>query len=149
MPTLPSNKKCQTLGCKNDKAKHGVHCIEHGGTNTFNKLYRHKVDYRERTEKYQSRQWQAFRLKQLSEYPLCAGCLSGGIVTAANTVDHIFPWALINEEAFINNIFQSLCVACHSSKSGLETKGKFRRYGKPNIDYTINDYAYIMLSNKT
>lgn len=144
MPTLPTNIKCGTLGCKNNRAKHSSHCIQHGGTDTFNKLYRHKDKYQNRTDKYQSKEWKSFRAKQLSEYPLCAGCLSGGIVTAANTVDHIFPWALIGEEAFSKNIFQSLCVSCHSSKSGLESKGKYRRYGKPNIDYTLNDYAYII-----
>ena len=149
MPTLPVNNKCATLGCKNKRAKHGSNCIEHGGTDTFNKLYNHKDSYQYKKNKYQSKEWKAFRIKQLSEYPLCAGCLAGGIVTAANTVDHIFPWALLGEEAFSINIFQSLCVPCHSSKSGLESKGKYRRYGNPIVDYTLNDYAYVMFQNKT
>lgn len=149
MPILPVNNKCATLGCKNSKAKHGSNCIEHGGTDTFNRKYRQTDLYKVRMDKYKSKEWQATRIRQLSESPICAGCFSGGIITPANTVDHVFPWMHISEEAFTYNIFQSLCTQCHSSKTGLESKGIYRLYGKPNKDYTIKDYAFIMRMKQT
>ena len=147
MPTLPTYTKCNILGCKNKKAKRGGFCIEHGGSDVFVTHNRHSQQYKIKQEKYDSKQWKGLRARQLSKYPVCAGCYSGGIVTPANTVDHIFPWSHIGEDAFYRNIFQSLCVSCHTHKTAMEVKGKYRRYGKPNIDYTKDDYAYVMRIN--
>jgi 5-methylcytosine-specific restriction endonuclease McrA len=84
------------------------------------------------------------RAAQLSKEPLCAGCLAGGIVTAADTVDHVFPWQQIGEHSFYRNMFQSLCVSCHTLKTAMEKRGVFRRYGKPSHDYIRGDYSHVM-----
>ena len=148
MPTVPTRKTCNSLGCKNVKAKYGGYCVHHGGTNTFlHTKYNKSQDRKDAILKYQTRQWRTLRQAQLSKEPMCAGCLSGGIVTPAASVDHVFPWQQIGEEAFYRNIFQSLCTSCHTLKTAMEKKGKYRQYGKPSIDHTKDDYAYIMRIN--
>jgi 5-methylcytosine-specific restriction protein A len=148
MPTVPNRRKCQSLGCKNEKAKFGGYCIHHGGTNTFpSKKYNLAYGRKEAIARYQSKHWRQLRQIQLSTHPMCAGCLSAGIITPAEQVDHLFPWQQINEQAFFRNIFQSLCLECHSSKTGMEKAGVFRLYGKPSIDYRIGDYQYVVMTD--
>lgn len=139
MPTIPSNTKCSMLGCNNHKSKCNSLCIEHGGKDVYK--YKSSKDRQEKNNLYSTSQWQGLRQIQLSKHPLCAGCLSQGIVTAAIHIDHVFPWTHIGKQAFYYNVFQSLCHSCHSSKTSLEAKGIFRYYGQPNKDLTINDYA--------
>lgn len=148
MPTLPTRTKCSSLGCKNRKAKYGGFCIHHGGTNTFlHTKYNRGQDRKDAIQKYQTTQWRKLRAAQLSKEPLCAGCIAGGIVTPAATVDHVFPWSQIGEDAFYRNLYQSLCISCHTVKTGMERRGIYRQYGKPNIDHTKDDYAYVMRIN--
>lgn len=144
MPSIPKYTKCSVLGCKNTKSKYNSYCLQHGGRDTF-KYDRTAKDpnYIQAQKKYHSTQWQTLRQVQLSIEPLCAGCLSSGIVTQAQHVDHVFPWQQIGEVAFYHNVFQSLCQSCHSSKTKLEQKGIFRRYGKKNIDYSVIDYKRV------
>jgi 5-methylcytosine-specific restriction protein A len=146
VPTVPSNPKCSTLGCKNHKARFSSLCAEHGGRDTFNsKQYNNTDKRRLASDKYSTAQWRTFRQIQLSQYPLCASCKHDGIITAAQHVDHIFPWQQIGEHAFTHNIYQSLCQSCHSSKTTLEQQGIFRRYGVR--DYNLLDYS-IIVANK-
>lgn len=147
MPTVPSATKCSTLGCKNTKAKFSSLCTEHGGRDTFNHRRYNQTDKRkEAGDKYNGRQWRTLRQIQLSQYPLCAGCKADGIITAAQHVDHIFPWQQIGEHAFTFNLFQSLCPSCHSSKTQLEQQGIFRAYG--DRDYTTQDYRIAVANPK-
>jgi hypothetical protein len=56
-------------------------------------------------------------------------------------VDHVFPWRQINPAAFRKNIFQSLCIPCHSQKSAAEQKGAFIHYTERGaIEYARADY---------
>ena len=145
MPTVPSSTVCSTLGCKNTKARFSSLCVEHGGRDTFNhKKYNDTKHRKEAVSKYNSSQWRSFRQIQLSKHPLCAGCQADGIITPALHVDHIFPWRQIGIQAFTHNIYQSLCLSCHTSKTQLEAKGIFRRYGTPNKDYTLKDYRLVV-----
>lgn len=147
MPTVPSRRKCGSLGCPNPKARFGGFCIHHGGTDTYpSKKYNLAYGRKEAIKQYQSRQWRQIRHTQLSTNPLCAGCLSGGIVTPATQVDHLFPWQQIGDHAFLRNIFQSLCTECHSSKTGMEKQGYYKLFGKPSTVYTAGDYDRIMQS---
>jgi 5-methylcytosine-specific restriction protein A len=147
MPTVPTNPKCSVLGCKHPRSKFNSFCIEHGGRDKFDyKRYNKSDKYKQGQDKYQSSQWRTLRQVQLSLEPLCASCLTRGIVTQAEHIDHVFPWQQIGEQAFYHNLFQSLCASCHSSKTSLEAKGIFKHY-KANKDYTIIDYNRVVKAN--
>jgi 5-methylcytosine-specific restriction enzyme A len=147
MPTVPTNQKCSTLGCKNTKAKFSSLCLEHGGRDTFNaKRYNQTDKRKDATDKYNTKQWRTLRQIQLSQYPICAGCKQDGIIRSAEHVDHIFPWQQIGEMAFTFNLFQSLCPSCHSSKTQLEQQGIFRAYG--DRDYIAQDYRIAVANPK-
>jgi 5-methylcytosine-specific restriction endonuclease McrA len=144
MPSIPTRTICGQLGCKNPKTKFNAYCIDHGGKDKQT-THLNQTDERKRfNAMYQTRQWQALRKIQLSKQPLCAGCESEGVVTAATTVDHVFPWSRINKEAFFINKFQSLCETHHAHKTQMERVGIYRRFGKPNVDFKRIDYAYVM-----
>lgn len=144
MPSIPKYTKCSVLGCKNQKSRLNSFCMEHGGKERY-EYDRVKADpkYLDKQKKYKSPQWQRLRQAQLSTHPLCASCLSKGIITQAEHIDHVFPWNHIGDVAFYHNIFQSLCQPCHSDKTYLESKGIFRKYGIPCIDYSVADYTRI------
>lgn len=140
MPTLPTNTKCASLGCKEPRSKFNSYCITHGGK-----------DWDDREERlkgnafYQSAHWKVMRRNQLSREPLCASCLCQGLVTQAKHVDHVFAWQKINTAAFYINLFQSLCVNCHSYKTGKEQKGLYLHYKKNEVlTYTKLDYECVV-----
>lgn len=140
MPTLPSNTKCASLGCKELRSKMNSYCIAHGGKDWDDREERMKSN-----SFYQSPHWKTMRRNQLSREPLCAACLCHGIVTQANHVDHVFPWQKINTKAFYTNLFQSLCVNCHSYKTGKEQQGTYLHYKNNEVlTYTKNDYALVV-----
>ena len=146
MPSVPKYTKCQHLGCNNLKSKFNGYCLEHGGRDTYNsKKYNTAPDRSEHNAMYSTTQWRTFRQTQLSQYPLCASCLSNGIVTAAVHIDHVFPWVAIGKQAFYHNIFQSLCASCHSAKTALEQRGTYRHYCTPPKDYKITDYHFALV----
>ena len=143
MPTVPTNPKCLTLGCNNPKSKYSSLCLDHGGRDTYNHK-RYNKDRKESDAKYKTSQWRTLRQIQLSKEPICAACKSEGIIKSAEHVDHIFPWRQIGEQAFTLNIYQSLCLPCHTSKTYLEQQGIYRQYGNPNKDYTQSDYRIVV-----
>lgn len=117
--------------------------MEHGGRDkqTYNPKYNQREDRKANGLMYKTKQWEVLRKIQLSKYPMCAGCLADGVVTAAKVVDHLFPWTQISKEAFFINRFQSLCPTHHAEKTQLEQHGIYRRYGAIRRDFSINDYA--------
>ena len=141
MPTLPTNNKCSQLGCQEQRSRYNTYCLTHGGRNSYN-----DSDSRaESNSMYQSKQWKQTRTVQLSKQPLCQSCLCVGRVTAANHVDHVFAWNKIGKQAFYRNLFQSLCVNCHSVKTASEQRGIYIHYkDSGSIEYTKNDYAWLM-----
>lgn len=143
MPTLPSNTKCSELGCKNMRTKLSALCLEHGGRDTYTAP---KTEERSAfNSMYQTSQWKRLRQIQLSKQPLCQSCLCKGRVVQAQHVDHVFPWKALGKEAFYQNIFQSLCGECHSTKTQLESKGIIKFYNQQvEIDYKLHDYARIV-----
>jgi 5-methylcytosine-specific restriction protein A len=66
-----------------------------------------------------SRTWRAIRFEVLSTEPLCQSCMSRGITTAANEVDHIDGDSHNNAASNL----QSLCKPCHSAKTVNENGG--------------------------
>ena len=139
MPTLPSNTKCSHLGCSNEKSKLNSYCLEHGG-----KSYDNSAERKAFNNAYQSKYWIQQRKIQLSKQPICQACIHLGKVSEAKHVDHVFPWSRIGEQAFKLNLFQSLCHECHSYKTVLEAKGIYRHYASTVVDYTENDYNYVV-----
>ena len=140
MPTLPRNTKCSQLGCKNPRAKLSSLCIEHGGKDTYS--VPKTKERQEFSNQYNESGWKKLRAAQLSIQPLCQACLLEGKLTNANQVDHLFSWSHIGKEAFYRNIFQSLCIECHTHKTALERKNVYRHYlsTKP-VDYALSDYS--------
>ena len=139
MPTIPTSTKCAQLGCKEYRSKLNTYCIEHGGLDSSN-----NYDKKQKDKEYASPLWKQTRKTMLSKHPLCQSCLTVGRVTEAKHIDHLFAWKLIGREAFHNNIFQSLCVHCHSYKTSLESKGIFRFFSNPVQDYRLSDYKAIV-----
>jgi len=132
MPTAPFNQKCSHLGCKNPRSKLNSYCIDHGG-----KEYIKEID-----TLYQTPLWRAIRTTQISKQPLCQACLIDGKVEPAKHIDHVFPWKAYGEQAFSQNIFQSLCHAHHSHKTALERQGKYEHYTQHGIKtYVEGDYC--------
>ena len=146
MPTVPRQSTCGELGCSNQRTLTRF-CLRHGGRDK--PIY--QVATKERKEhnsKYSTIRWQRLRRLQLSKSPLCSACLSRGIVTEAKELDHVFAWSHIDQQSFYNNIFQSLCSSCHSSKTSLEKKGIYRRYTTEGyVDYKKNDYNDVISRN--
>lgn len=140
MPTVPRNSKCAQLGCNNPRSKLSTFCIEHGGADTYTApLTAERAAF---NSMYQTPFWRQKRIIQLTHQPLCQSCLTRGIVTQAQHVDHVFPWARIGHRAFKHNLFQSLCHECHSHKTQLEAKGIIKHYTETENTYTLSDYAY-------
>ena len=140
MPTYPHNTKCAELGCNDPRSRMNSFCLKHGG--------RDNLPARDTDSVYQTPAWRTIRQRQLSMQPLCQACLSRGRVEAANHVDHVFAWKHIGKHAFLNNIFQSLCHADHSHKTGLEKQGVYIHY-TPDGErtYSKHDYAYVTQQN--
>ena len=140
MPSVPTNSKCSTLGCKNQRSKLNTSCLEHGGIDN--------MPTRDTDSAYQTPMWKTIRATQLSKQPLCQGCLTRNQIIPAKHIDHLFAWKHIGKHAFAHNIFQSLCHECHSQKSGLEKQGIYRHYAKEAVkDYSKHDYAYVLLEH--
>ena len=146
MPTVPSATKCGTLGCNNARSRYNSNCMEHGGRDISAqiKYNPNDIERRQTNEQYNTRQWRTQRIAQLSKYPLCAKCMSEGIVAPAQCVDHLFPWTQIGKHAFYANVYQSLCNGCHTIKTHLEQRGILRKYGSQVVDFTIGDYHRVM-----
>lgn len=74
---------------------------------------------------YKTPAWKKLRLSHLAREPLCRFCKKKGIITPANTVDHIERHGG-NMDKFFAGPFQSLCSSCHSStKQRIEKSGEF------------------------
>ena len=137
MPTYPLNTQCSELGCHEPRSRLNSFCLKHGGKDN--------LQARQTDSVYQTPAWRTVRQRQLSIQPLCQACLSRGKVEAAQHVDHVFPWKHIGKHAFLHNVFQSLCQADHSHKTGLEKQGKYIHYtAEGEREYTINDYNFSM-----
>ena len=144
MPTIPTYALCGELGCKNPRSKFTSSCIQHGGKDEQIYNPKYNANRAKYNKKYNTKQWEALRQRQLSKYPLCAGCQAEGRITPANVVDHLFPWTHISEQAFYINRFQSLCATHHATKTQLERHGIYRAFGIPDRDYARSDYARVM-----
>lgn len=139
MPSVPKSLKCEALRCTADRLTGSAYCEAHGS--------RHKAspDRLRSNNEYKLRLWEAIRIRQLSTQPLCQSCLLNQQITPAVAVDHVFNWKAINPEAFRFNLFQSLCISCHSQKTAQEKKGIYIHYDSDQArEYTAQDYSQLM-----
>lgn len=65
----------------------------------------------------------AVRAAWLRRNPLCSKCLAGGVVRAADEVDHVVP--LFKGGADHESNYDSLCLECHKAKTAID-KGQRR-----------------------
>jgi len=130
MPSLPRSQ-CAHMMCKAPSVPHSRWCVDHGPATASTAPSRADNDV------YKGAAWATIRARQLSSHPLCAGCQTRGIVQSANVADHVIPWRLLGRDYFRSIPLQSLCVECHSIKTGLESKGIYRVFGYR--DLTIDD----------
>jgi hypothetical protein len=136
LPIAPLNKKCRELGCQNNKTSRSTFCVQHGGGIT--------EKGRENSKLYSQSYWKKQRQAQLSKSPLCVSCLSNGKVIQAEHIDHVFPHRQ-NPDRFRRNIFQSLCPACHTLKTQMETRGTYLHFTNTGvISYNDADYERVM-----
>jgi hypothetical protein len=135
MPYAPVNKECKEYGCRNPKTYRSAYCITHGGGVTDKAKQNNKL--------YKDQAWEKIRQRQLSTAPLCARCKTMGKITAAVSVDHVFPHRR-DMVAFKTNLFQSLCISCHTVKTQDESKGRYIHYtDNGTITYSDSDYRKI------
>jgi hypothetical protein len=136
MPTVPKNNKCRELGCNNPKTTRSCFCIEHGGGVTAKGKANSKL--------YSTASWQKQRIAQLSQEPLCAGCLCAGKIVQAQHIDHVFPHRQCNEK-FKRNLFQSLCASCHTLKTQMESHGTYLYFTPDGVrEYNDSDYSMVI-----
>ena len=142
MPSIPSYNKCSELGCNNPKTLFNSFCLDHGGRDKPKYYYNNSEQNKLKKKQYNASRWARLRQRQLSTQPLCQACLQSGHLRTATDVDHVFPWNAIGKEAFMLNLFQSLCHACHSVKTHLEQQGICRHYERPDAfkDYSHADW---------
>ena len=142
MPSVPSNPKCTELGCNNQRSLFNSFCLEHGGRDKPRYYYNDSEQNKLKRKQYNNSRWARLRQRQLSTQPLCQACLQDGHLKTASDVDHVFPWHSIGKEAFMLNLFQSLCHSCHSIKTHLERQGIYRHYERPSAfkDYVHADW---------
>lgn len=136
MPSVPSLNCCNFLGCKEKRALGTNSCQLHGATRTDN--------YKENQKLYNSQAWKRKRVAMLSKHPICASCLLMNKVTQSIHIDHVIPHKRM-QERFMVNVFQGLCIPCHTQKTRLEQKGIYRYFSdKGVIDYNDTDYSTIV-----
>lgn len=136
MPRVPDSKKCHFLGCNEGKIFGTNFCQKHGA--------KRSQKYKENEKLYNSPGWKSIRASIKSQHPLCASCLSRGIIAPTEHIDHVIPHRRLVDR-FMVNLFQGLCAACHTQKTLLENKGIFRHYTPDGpVDYKESDYAAIV-----
>ncbi|MFR8915662.1 MAG: HNH endonuclease, partial [Oscillospiraceae bacterium] len=62
--------------------------------------------------------WRRARKRFLRSHPLCANCLSQGVLTPATVVDHIVPHRGDRALFWDEKNWQPLCKSCHDRKTG-------------------------------
>lgn len=136
MPSVPTSKKCHFLGCAGTKIFGTNFCEKHGG--------KRSQTYQDNAKLYNSKGWKSIKASMRSAHPICASCLTRGLVTQTEHIDHVVPHRR-DTGRFKVNLFQGLCAACHTQKTKLEAQGIYRHYTPNGIkDYQEEDYAYLI-----
>ena len=114
MPLSPP-KPCRTLTCS--ILTHTGYCSDHQPQRWQHGHYRGSA-----ASRGYDRDWQHVRLLALQrDKYLCQHCLTEGRITSAIDVDHIIPLSAQGNRLDLSNL-QSLCRACHRTKTSQDTK---------------------------
>ena len=118
---MPSRapKPCRTPSCGGLSRDGSGYCNNHQkqkcGWNTPNRGTRHQRGY--------GSAWVKIRKRILKrDKGLCQPCMKLGLLSTANTVDHIIPKAEGGTDD-ANNL-QAICDPCHNAKTRQESQGK-------------------------
>ena len=87
---------------------------------------------------YTSSRWLRLREQYVAQNPLCEDCLSRGIVTEGNDVDHIVEIKDGGDPFDIKNL-RHLCTSCHRHKTGQEMR-KRRNKKQLNGFRSLSDF---------
>ena len=109
MPKHPK-RPCRYPGCPN-LCESGTYCPEHSAESPDR--LRGSA-----TERGYDAKWRRARKRFLRSHPLCANCLSQGVLTPATVVDHIVPHRGDHRLFWDEQNWQPLCKACHDRKTG-------------------------------
>ena len=109
MPKRPK-RPCRYPGCPN-LCESGTYCPEHSAESPDR--LRGSA-----TERGYVAKWRRARKRFLQRHPLCANCLSQGVLTPATVVDHIVPHRGDHRLFWDEQNWQPLCKACHDRKTG-------------------------------
>lgn len=112
-------RPCSYPGC-NTLVRGGSRCSVHKADTSFQRDPRMQA-------LYNTGRWRVIRKAQLAREPWCKAHLEKGEYVPATDVDHIERHGG-DPEKFFNGPFQSLCHACHSSKTAEEV-GWAKRQG--------------------
>jgi 5-methylcytosine-specific restriction protein A len=111
-----SKRPCSKPGCPNLTTER--FCVEHKKAESK----RYDNERGTSTQRGYSYRWQKYRRHFLSKYPLCKHCETEGRVTPATDVDHIKAVSGPNDSLFwAPDNHESLCHACHSAKTMIES----------------------------
>ena len=109
MPRSPK-RPCRYPGCPN-LCESGTYCPEHSAASP-DRLRGHAA------ERGYDAKWRRARKRFLQHHPLCANCLSQGVLTPATVVDHIVPHRGDRALFWDEKNWQPLCKSCHDRKTG-------------------------------
>ena len=109
MPRRPK-RPCRYPGCPN-LCESGTYCPEHSAESPDRMRG-------SATERGYDAKWRRARKRFLQRHPLCANCLSQGVLTPATVVDHIVPHRGDHRLFWDEQNWQPLCKACHDRKTG-------------------------------
>ena len=109
MPKHPK-RPCRYPGCPN-LCESGTYCPGHSAESPDR--LRGSA-----TERGYDAKWRRARKRFLRSHPLCANCLSQGVLTPATVVDHIVPHRGDHRLFWDEQNWQPLCKACHDRKTG-------------------------------
>mgnify|MGYP001625440363 FL=1 len=109
MPKHPK-RPCRYPGCPN-LCESGTYCPEHSAESP-DRLRGSAA------ERGYDAKWRRARKRFLQRHPLCANCLSQGVLTPATVVDHIVPHRGDHRLFWDEQNWQPLCKACHDRKTG-------------------------------
>ena len=109
MPRSPK-RPCRYSGCPN-LCESGTYCPEHSAGSPDR--LRGSA-----TERGYDAKWRRARKRFLQRHPLCANCLSQGVLTPATVVDHIVPHRGDRALFWDEKNWQPLCKSCHDRKTG-------------------------------
>ena len=69
-----------------------------------------------------TRRYRKWRLRVLSQEPLCRPCGKAGFTVAAEELDHIVPLSVAPEGLWDKAAVQPICRPCHEAKSAEENR---------------------------